>query len=96
MGAGTYSRRQKTFPKSFAVPPFNGVYRCTVSPFPAERLSTVRSLPFTSATREARRKKSRRGTLGARATGLFLRTVVAIGLSQALECVKMRFATSIL
>ena len=79
--------------KTFAVPPFNG---CTVSPFPAERLSTVRSLPFTSATREARRKKSRRGTLGARATGLFLRTVVAIGLSQALERVKMRFATSIL
>ena len=41
---------KKKFPRSFAVLPFNDVHRCIVSPFPAERISTVRSLPFTSAT----------------------------------------------
>ena len=89
---------KKTFPKSFTVPPFNGVYRCTVSPFPAERLSTVRSLPFTSATPQLVRRveRSRGGELWGRERRLFLRTVGAIGLSQTLERVKMRFATSIL
>ena len=37
---------KKTLPRSFAVPAFNDVYHCTVSPFPAERLSTICSLPF--------------------------------------------------
>ena len=66
---------KKTFPKSFTVPPFNDVHRCIVSPFPAERRSTVRSLPFTSETPQLamRAERSRRGgTLGPRATALFV------------------------
>ena len=70
----------------------------TVSPFPRFRRNAVRSLPFTSATPQLvrRAERSRSGELWGRERRLFLRTVGTIGLSQALEHVKMRFATSIL
>ena len=59
---------KKTFPKSFTVPPFNGVYRCTVSGGTRSVASVhVRN----SATREARGKKSRRGTFGGESDGSF-------------------------
>ena len=82
-----YSGRQNKI-KSFAVPPFHGVYRCIVSPFPAERLSTLRSFPFMSATPQIamHAERSCHGELWGQERRLFLRTVDAIGLSQALAC----------
>ena len=72
--AHTYSRHQETFPKIvYRSTTFTDVHRCIVSPFPAEHLSTIQSLPFTSATPQlARGKKSLWGTLGLSATALFV------------------------